>query len=122
MENYIGLFIGVENYQNPDFLKKVVYAQDDATGVRQAFIDLGCFEDRLELVLSERATNATVRAKLKGLCAKALADDVIVMYYAGHGLSTGLGNRITCVDTTKEDLDGSTIGLKEVLSLFETSA
>lgn len=121
MENYIGLFVGVENYQNSDALKKVAFAEDDASGVREAFLHLGCYEDRLELLLSGTATLATVKSKVKHLSRRATKDDVVVFYFAGHGIRTGLGNRITCSDTSKEDIDGTTIGLNDILSEFQKS-
>ena len=119
MENYIGLFIGIEKYQNPLSLKRVRYAQEDAKGVRDAFIELGSYEDRLELLLTENATLGTIRSKLKMLCNRATEEDVVVFYYAGHGLQTGKGNRVTSYDTSLEDIDDTTLGVPDIMGQFE---
>ena len=108
MSQYIGLFIGIEEYRDAKF-PRVGHAVDDATGVRQAFIDLGSHEDRLTLLTNGDCTYSRLTSAIKRLCKLAVEDDVVVIFVAGHGLNQGGKNYIICSDTEHDFVSSSAI-------------
>lgn len=122
MEGYAGLFIGMEHYTDAVYLPRVSFAENDATEVRDAFLNLGCIDDRLELLTSEQATCSAIRAKIKRLSSMGSPSDTLIFYYAGHGIFHGARNVITCRDTMKGSEGDTTIPINEILAEFQRSA
>jgi hypothetical protein len=122
MYNYIGVIIAVENYHNSPAIRKVKFALNDANEFRDSLIDLGCDPDRLKLLTDNVATKTTIKEEIKKVAKLATTQDVIVLYFAGHGLLHNGKNLLTCVDTSLTNIENTTVDLNFILSQFEKSA
>jgi uncharacterized caspase-like protein/tetratricopeptide (TPR) repeat protein len=83
--------IGVSEYQFADRgIANLAYADDDARAIASmigapAFGAGGVPPERLRLLVDEEATLANVRAALLEFLGQASRDDVVVIFFAGHG-------------------------------------
>jgi WD40 repeat protein/uncharacterized caspase-like protein len=82
--------IGIKTYQDQWINDRfpVTYTEDDAQAFYNFLIDRdggGFPEDHVHLLLGENATLKEIRKKLDWLTAMAEADDLVVVYFAGHG-------------------------------------
>jgi uncharacterized caspase-like protein len=89
-----GLVIGVGDYEDPA-ISDLTYTEADA----QAFYDYltstqggGFQKDHVRALLNEEATTASVKAAVRWLIGQAGAEDLVVIYFAGHG---GTGEDVT---------------------------
>ena len=81
--------IGISSYRDPD-IPDLQYANADA----RAFYDFllsersggGFTREKTQLLLDSAATHARIRWALRRFLEKATEDDVVVIYFAGHGL------------------------------------
>jgi len=99
-----GLVIGVGNYEDPAILD-LNYTEADA----QAFYDFltspqggGYQKDHVRFLLNEQATTAAVKAAFRWLISQAGADDLVVIYFAGHG---GTGEDVTVPPDEADGVD-----------------
>jgi formylglycine-generating enzyme required for sulfatase activity/PKD repeat protein len=97
-----GLVIGVGNYEDPA-IANLKYTEADA----QAFYDFltgtqggGFQEDHVRFLLNEEATTASVKAAFRWLIGQAGTEDLVVIYFAGHG---GTGEDVT---VPPDEVDG----------------
>lgn len=118
MYRYLGLIIAVENYHD-SAVPQVKYAKDDAIAFRNSLIALGCAEERLELVVDDRATKTTIVQKVKELSRITTSTDILIFYFAGHGYYYNGDNVLACVDSTPRSIEDTTLSLKFVLGAFE---
>lgn len=73
-------------------------------------------------LLSGKATKTTINSQVR-LQVKALTkEDYLYIFYAGHGFSKNGHNYITCYDTDLDDLEDTSIRLKELLDACGKSA
>jgi Caspase domain len=110
------LAIGINDY--PDKLK-LDCAAPDANYLRRAFLDDSwpLFRDvEARLLLDGQATRAEIFKEVRRLSAVAKAGDVAVVFYAGHGVYAGQGDRkiirqfyLVPVDVNLRDLGHSGI-------------
>jgi len=107
------LSIGVENYQDPA-LRRVYFAENDATEIAQAWTDLYQDECETVTVLSSQATRGRVLNELKTLAGRTDPRDTIVFYFAGHGLHTGYHNLLTLSDTFMSALEDTAISFETI--------
>jgi uncharacterized caspase-like protein len=99
-----GLVIGVGNYQDPG-ISDLTYTEADA----QAFYDFltgtqggGLQKDHVRFLLNEEATTAAVKAAFRWLIGQAGAEDLVVIYFAGHG---GTGEDVTVPPDEADGVD-----------------
>ena len=99
-----GLVIGVGNYQDPA-IADLNYTEADA----QAFYDFltgaqggGFQKDHVRFLLNEQATTAAVKAAFRWLISQAGAEDLVVIYFAGHG---GTGEDVTVPPDEADGVD-----------------
>jgi uncharacterized caspase-like protein len=99
-----GLVIGVGNYEDPTILD-LTYTEADA----QAFYDFltstqggGLQKDHVRFLLNEEATTASVKAAFRWLISQAGAEDLVVIYFAGHG---GTGEDVTVPPDEADGVD-----------------
>ncbi|MEM6813084.1 MAG: caspase family protein [Bacteroidota bacterium] len=121
MENYLGLIIAVENYNDVKKIPKVQFANNDAEKVRESLIQLGCDTSKLELLSGAKATKTSIETKVKKVARSARKKDTILLYYAGHGFFENGQNRISSVDTELDSIESTTIPITSILSKFEDS-
>jgi WD40 repeat protein len=84
------LTIGIDKYKNPKY--NLNYAQADADGVAKMITlkSQSLFKEIIPYTIrNEKATKATIYAALEQIKLKALEQDMIVVYYAGHGVMSG---------------------------------
>jgi uncharacterized caspase-like protein len=99
-----GLVIGVGNYQDPA-IADLNYTEADA----QAFYDFltgtqggGFQKDHVRFLLNEEATTAAVKAAFRWLIGQAGTEDLVVIYFAGHG---GTGEDVTVPPDEADGVD-----------------
>jgi len=113
----IGKFIGVNKYNDPR-IRDLVGTKNDATALWALFMDT-LPEMQGELLTGQQATIANIRTAIQQSLEQATADDVVIIFYSGHG-SQNL--RITGFDSTISQLDQSTMAMQDIASLFKKSA
>lgn len=104
-----GLFIGIDRYAN----SKIPWLNG---AVRDASALHALFTDTIQgyshvLLTDEQATREEIRLALGKLVSEAEADDIVVIFYAGHGSDT---HEIICYDTDIDDVPGTSLALEEL--------
>lgn len=82
--------IGIDKYKNPKY--NLNYAQADADGVVRMISQQSktLFQEIIPFTIrNEKATKANIYSALEQIKTKALEQDMIVVYYAGHGVMSG---------------------------------
>lgn len=111
--------VGVEHYQDPG-IRKVTFAENDATAFVNAWTSLAKVVDSVVL-LSAKATHAAMWSQFKRFAADITVDDTVVIFYAGHGYRAGDTNYITCHDTQRGDIPGTSLKLEDIFALLRKS-
>jgi len=73
-------------------------------------------------LLSGKATKTTINSQVRQHVKALTAADSLYIFYAGHGFSKNGHNFITCYDTDPDDLEETSIKLKELLYMCGKSA
>ncbi|MCX6092264.1 MAG: caspase family protein [Candidatus Bipolaricaulota bacterium] len=99
-----GLVIGIGSYEDHG-ISDLAYTEADA----QAFYDFltstqggGLQRDHVRFLLNEQATTASVKAAFRWLIGQAGAEDLVVIYFAGHG---GTGEDVTVPPDEADGVD-----------------
>lgn len=82
--------IGIDKYKNPKY--NLNYAQADADGVVKMISQQSktLFQEIIPFTIrNEKATRTNIYSALEQIRTKALEQDMIVVYYAGHGVMSG---------------------------------
>lgn len=82
--------IGIDKYKNPKY--NLNYAQADADGVAKTISQQSksLFQEVVPIAIrNDKAVKSNIFAALNQIKAKALEQDMIVVYYAGHGVMSG---------------------------------
>lgn len=119
MEKRLAIVIAVEEYADTR-IRAVNYAEADAKGFAKA-LEIGCALDKVFL-LSGKATKTTINSQVRQHVRALTAADSLYIFYAGHGFSKNGHNYITCHDTDLDDLEDTSIKLKELLDTCGKSA
>lgn len=119
MGKRLAILIAVENYHDTR-VPPVQFAEADATGFSAA-LQLGGLIDEV-LLLSTGATRTSINSKVRQHVKTLTADDELFLFYAGHGFSKNGHNFITCYDTDRDDLENTSILLKDLLDACGNSA
>jgi len=112
MGNKKALIIGVEKYQDQS-IPQVDFAEADAKGIADA-LSIHSYSDNTEILLSDKATKATIESRLRRICSFLSPEDEFVFFYAGHGFSETDHNYITGSDTQLGDLTSTSILLQDI--------
>ncbi|MBN8576031.1 MAG: caspase family protein [Cytophagales bacterium] len=86
--------IGIDKYKNAKY--NLNYAQADADGVAEVINkqSRSLFQEVIPFAIrNDKAVKANILAALNQIKAKALEQDMIVVYYAGHGVMSGGANK-----------------------------
>lgn len=114
------VIIGVEKYQDRT-IKPVEYAEADAREFGVALAHHG-FDSANQVVLtSAGATKNVIESRLRRLIKRLADDDVLCFFYAGHGFSKNDQNYITCHDSLRGDLAGTSIALQTIFEQLKAS-
>lgn len=99
-----GLFIGVDRYKF-GYIPRLSCAKHDAVAMHAVFTDtLG---GRTKLLFDQQATRTEIEKELQEL-SQCKEDDVVVIYFSGHGTDT---HELVTYDTDRNDLTNTAISL-----------
>ena len=121
MENYIGLLISIEEYHNSDKLSKVLYAHNDSETLLDTLLNLGIPSENLELLQDNYATKAAIETKISKIAEAANDRNVIILYFAGHGLLENGTNYLTSVETDMSAISPTSVSIDHILSILDKS-
>ncbi len=81
------LVVGISNYRNQreSGLTNLLFADDDAYDFSDALKKLGWRTSHIKTLINERATKRNIEIALESWLTKAGKDDLIVLYWSGHG-------------------------------------
>jgi len=113
--NIYAMIVGVSTYNHMPSLR---FTDDDAYQF-YAFLkspEGGAVpDDRISLLIDDAATKESILSEMENLFRKADKNDVVLMYYSGHGLEGSF---------VPHDYDGynNTISHKDILTIFDNSS
>lgn len=114
------LLFAVENYIEGG-MGNVSYAENDATEIKTALLDLGYHEANIQLVVSAAATCASIRYSVKQLAGTAKEGDTVFFFFAGHGYTWQGQNYLMAHDTRRDDIEETAVSLQELFAIFAKS-
>jgi hypothetical protein len=116
------LIVGVGKFQSPK-IRSLKYAAKDAHDLAALLTDpaVGRFHpENVTVLTDESATSRAIRSALANIAAKALKDDLVVLYFSTHGSSpsmdrtkSGSGYLVTH-ETEVDDLYATAYGMDEL--------
>ncbi|MDO8447989.1 MAG: caspase family protein [Rhodoferax sp.] len=121
MGQVFGFLIAVEKYQDVG-INAVRFAENDATGLRDALELHGLNMANTVLLLSAQATKNRIESEIRRVCKTVRDGDTLYFFYAGHGFSNNSKNYITCHDTVLKDLAPTSIELQGLFTELARSA
>ncbi len=119
MGKRLAIVIAVEKYADTR-IHAVRYAEADAKGFAKALENGGPLDT--VFLLSGKATKTTITSQVRQHVKALTKEDHLYIFYAGHGFSKNGHNYITCYDTDPDDLEDTSIKLKELLDTCGKSA
>jgi uncharacterized repeat protein (TIGR01451 family) len=130
-KNAYGVVIGIGKYKDPD-IPALKYATNDALEIYKILTDpqYGNFSsENVKLLLDEQATLAEIKSAMGTyLARKAGKDDMVCIYFAGHGspeidptgkADDNLEKFIVPYDAKKDDLFGYGLSMDEIRKIYE---
>ena len=108
--------IGIDRYTKAPRLN---YAVNDAKSIVAAVQQLGFASDKILLLLDEEATKQRIEQLLYGTLRRTTAEDRVLVFFAGHGLTSSLprgGDEgfLLPVDGDPEDLPLTAIAMEDI--------
>lgn len=101
------LVVGVSKYRYPEEgLTPLAFADKDAESMYQVFIDnLNRSRGRTFFLINEYATKQKVMEELDKIASKMKENDLLTIYWSGHGYSRGDDIYLACHDTRISDAE-----------------
>lgn len=119
--------IGIGDYQHPN-VPDLQYTVADAEAFYQYLVDLGIPRENIIKLIDEQATNPAIRTALgNDLRRRAGADDMVIIYFAGHGGpevdaqnldGDGLEKYMLSWEADPENLYGTAFSMNEIANVF----
>ncbi len=106
--------IAVEMYQKAT-IKKVDYAENDANGFVKAWQTIGANPSDCVTLLSANATKTATESSFKKFLNGVAKGDLVVFFFAGHGVAYNDVSYFTTHDTQPGDIKSTSISLASVL-------
>jgi TolB-like protein len=107
--------VGVSKYKNPQF--NLNYADADA----KLFYNFlkspngGAIpDDQIKLVLNEDATRANIVKSIQKIFRESTSDDIIIFYFAGHGLPEGQSMYFLSSEAEVDNLIGTAVSQEDI--------
>ena len=116
------IIVAVENYLEEKDFPKVNYAQKDAEDLIAAFKLLGYDDEDFVVLINEKATRSAIIQKVKKISERALENDRIIFYFAGHGFYENGENLLGSVDAIKTAKPDTCVPINTVLGYLKKSA
>ena len=121
--------IGVSKFQHPD-INPLSYTDDDAIAVYNYLTAEGGFaKENVQLLIDEDATTVNIKKALgEFLSKKSGKDDLVFIYFAGHGApeadpgsgdNDGYSKYMITYDTDPESLYSTAMPMNEIATIFE---
>lgn len=115
------IIIAIENYNESSDFPKVSYATKDAEDLIGAFKKLGYDDEDFIVLLNEKATRTTIIQKVKKISERALENDKIIFYFAGHGFYENGENLLGSVDSIKTAKIDTCVSINTILGYLKKS-
>jgi replicative superfamily II helicase len=109
-------FIGIDKYADST-VRELTGAARDATAL-WALVSDSLPAASASLLANHEATTARIRVTLGATLTDATPDDTVIVTFSGHGTQS---HRLVTHDTSRRDLDATTIGMDELAGLFKSS-
>ena len=85
-QNYWALVIGIADYLYPESgLDNLKYASNDANSIERMLLTQGWTRNRIHKVTDRDATRKNLENLINGWLRKVPAEDMLLIYWAGHG-------------------------------------
>ena len=110
----IAKFIGIDKHLDPA-IRDLTGARKDATALWALFSDT-IKEINANLIVDEKADTETIQKAIFETFKTAKPEDTIIISFSGHGTHN---HRLVTYDTTKNNLDKSTISMTEIANEFK---
>ncbi|MYW97447.1 DEAD/DEAH box helicase [Amycolatopsis rubida] len=110
-QKFHGLFIGVDNYESPEF-GQLKYAKNDAIALHALFLDT--FGEKATLMLDAAATKDRLTTEIGHIRASSTEQDIVVFTYSGHGTHDGF---LATRDAEPDRLTETALGLDQLFEL-----
>ncbi len=118
-EKTYATIIAIEDYRFSDKsigINPVKFARNDATKFKKLLNEeFNIPDENITIWLDKEATKSALENELKYQVKQLTEDSRFIFYYAGHGFYQNSHNKITCWDTHPDNLDGTSVSLKDVL-------
>lgn len=121
------VLIGVKDYEDPT-IPDLAYTMKDLAAMRNALVNSGYATNRVLLLAGQDATTAKVRSLLgNDLPRLARAEDMITIYFTGHGAAEpsargdsadGTEKYLLFQDTRKDNLYGTALPMSEMARIL----
>ncbi|WP_409415729.1 caspase domain-containing protein [Flavobacterium sp. PS2] len=115
------LIIAVEDYFESSDFPKVAYAKKDAEDLIDAFKKLGYEDEDFVVLINEKATRTAIIQKVKKISERALENDRIIFYFAGHGFYENGENLLGSVDAIKTAKPDTCVPINTILGYLKRS-
>src|SRR6266700_3966053 len=107
-KNRYAICVGVNSYAHLDRILPLRYAEDDARAVHTLLLCNGFTEENCRLLLGEQATGEAIQQALTTfLLTKPRRDDLVVFYFAGHGVPSACPKSTRRKKTTHRAMSSS---------------
>ncbi len=116
----VAIAIAVEKYADLR-IHSVDYAAADATEFARVLEQHGFAAADQLILIDGQATKTVIQSKLGKLIAGLAPDDILYVYFAGHGFALNNRNFITCHDTQVDDLSGTSVAVEWLFGQFRSS-
>ena len=103
VKNHYALIVGVDQYRNSQSgLSALQFVNNDVASVHKLLLNLGWSSHRIKCLSGEEATKKNLTSVLNGWLRQVKSDDVLLIYWAGHGYPDLADQRkvyFACYDT-----------------------
>lgn len=113
--------VAVENYNEAKDFPKVDFAKKDAEDFVSTLKKLGYDDEDFVVLINEKATGTTIIQKVKKIAERALENDRIIFYFAGHGFYENGENLLGCVDSIKTAKPETCVPINKILGFLKKS-
>lgn len=115
------IVVAVENYNEAKDFPKVDFAKKDAEDFISVLKKLGLDDEDFVTLINEKATSAAIIQKVKKIAERALENDRIIFYFAGHGFYENGENLLGSVDAIKTAKLDTCVPLNKILGFLKKS-
>ncbi len=118
-DRIIAVVVALEQYRSPstgEALPDVDYARADAeafaAAVNEMFPEMAADDVIVKTICDEDASLIALRDEVGYAISGLDANDLFILYYAGHGFHGAGGNRLSAYDTSRSNVDGTSLRLQ----------